>query len=142
MAVDKFNLFGVEEEVDTKYTAKVDIPQYLPKNEKPSLSDLCDTYKYEKMCMAIKSSKLPEEEKKFLLLAATRHIVFNYSKIADYYAHSNKEMQELMEDSALIIIDLNDAIAKGYVRLSKNIEKIMKETGRLAGTSLGLGDEQ
>ena len=116
---DKFNLFGIEEEVDTKYTAKVDIPQYLPKNEKPRISELCDTYKYEKLCMDIKSSKLPEEEKEFLLFAATRHIVFNYSKIADYYAHSNKQMQELMEDSALVILDLNDAIANGYIRLSK-----------------------
>lgn len=138
---DKFNLFGIEEEVDTKYTAKVDIPQYLPKNEKPRISELCDTYKYEKLCMDIKSSKLPEEEKEFLLLAATRHIVFNYSKIADYYAHSNKQMQELMEDSALVILDLNDAIANGYIRLSKNIEKIMRETGRLAGTSLGVDND-
>lgn len=138
---DKFNLFGIEEEVDTKYTAKVDIPQYLPKNEKPRISELCDTYKYEKLCMDIKSSKLPEEEKEFLLLAATRHIVFNYSKIADYYAHSNKQMQELMEDSALVILDLNDAIANGYIRLSKNIEKIMRETGRLASTSLGVDND-
>ena len=138
---DKFNLFGIEEEVDTKYTAKVDIPQYLPKNEKPRISELCDTYKYEKLCMDIKSSKLPEEEKEFLLLAATRHIVFNYSKIADYYAHSNKQTQELMEDSALVILDLNDAIANGYIRLSKNIEKIMRETGRLAGTSLGVDND-
>lgn len=138
---DKFNLFGIEEEVDTKYTAKVDIPQYLPKNEKPRISELCDTYKYEKLCMDIKSSKLPEEEKEFLLLAATRHIVFNYSKIADYYAHSNKQMQELMEDSALVILDLNDAIANGYIKLSKNIERIMRETGRLAGTSLGVDND-
>ena len=138
---DKFNLFGIEEEVDTKYTAKVDIPQYLPKNEKPRISELCDTYKYEKLCMDIKSSKLPEEEKEFLLLAATRHIVFNYSKIADYYAHSNKQMQELMEDSALVILDLNDAIANGYIKLSKNIEKIMREAGRLAGTSLGVDND-
>ena len=91
--------------------------------------------------MDIKSSKLPEEEKEFLLLAATRHIVFNYSKIADYYAHSNKQMQELMEDSALVILDLNDAIANGYIKLSKNIERIMRETGRLAGTSLGVDND-
>jgi hypothetical protein len=39
-------------------------------------------------------------------------------------------MQELMEKSALVIIDFNDAIANGYVKMSKNIEKIMQETGR------------
>ena len=46
-----------------------------------------------------------------------------------------------MEDSALVILDLNDAIANGYIRLSKNIEKIMRETGRLAGTSLGVDND-
>ena len=37
-----------------------------------------------------------------------------------------------MEEPALVIIDINDAIANGYVKLSKNIEKIMRETGRYA----------
>jgi hypothetical protein len=138
MSVDIFdNLFGVEEEVDEKYTAKVDIPQYLPKNEKPSVHSLCNTYKYEQLMSEIKAAKIPEEEKQFLYLAAARHIVFNYSKIADYYAHSTKTTQELMEKSALIILDIDDAIANGYIKLSKNIEKIMRETGRLANTSLG-----
>ena len=71
-----------------------------------------------------------KKKKEFLLLAATRHIVFQYSKIADYYAHSNKEMQRLMEQSALVIIDFDDAIANGYVKLSKNIKDIMEKTGR------------
>ena len=131
------NLFGLEEEFDDKYTNKVDIPQYLPKNEKPSIYALCDTYKYEQLMSEIKAARISEEEKLFLHLAAARHIVFNYSKIADYYAHSNKPMQELMEKSALVILDMDDAIANGYVKLSKNIEKIMRDTGRLAGTSLG-----
>lgn len=132
--VETINLFGVEEEAaDTKYTAKVEIPQYLPKNEKPSIYQLYDSRKYSELLNRIEQSNVSEEEKMFLRLAASRHIVFNYSKIADYYAHSSKEMQELMEDSALVIIDIDDAIAKGYVKLSKNIEKIMKETGRQAG---------
>lgn len=132
--VETNNLFGIEEEAaDTKYTAKVEIPQYLPKNEKPSIYQLYDSRKYSELINAIERANIPEDEKVFLRFAASRHIVFNYSKIADYYAHSNKEMQGLMEDSALVIIDIDDAIAKGYVKLSKNIEKIMKETGRQAG---------
>ena len=132
--VETNNLFGIEEEAaDTKYTAKVEIPQYLPKNEKPSIYQLYDSRKYSELLNRIEQSNVPEEEKMFLRLAASRHIVFNYSRVADYYAHSKKEMQELMEDSALVIIDIDDAIAKGYVKLSKNIEKIMKETGRQAG---------
>ena len=128
---DYVNLFGIEEElIDDKYTKSVNIPQYLPKNEKPSLYDLCDCRKYQQLVTEINASNIPENEKDFLRDAASRHIVFNYSKIADYYAHSGKEVQELMEKSALVIIDIDDAIANGYVKLSKNIEKIMKETGR------------
>ena len=119
--------------VDEKYSKKIQIPQYLPSDNKPLLTDLIDTTKYKEFCDNINKSNLPDEEKQFLRLAASRHIVFNYAKIADYYAHSDKEMQKLMEQSALVIIDMNDAIANGYVRLSKNIEKIMEMSGRKAG---------
>jgi hypothetical protein len=55
--------------------------------------------------------------------AARRHNVFNYEKIADYYAHSSKEMQELMERSGLVIIDFEKAIQNGYVKLCDEIRK-------------------
>lgn len=126
------DLFNIQEEVDDKYTAKVNIPQYLPTNEKPLISELFNDIKYKQLLSNIAKADISEEEKEFLRLAATRHIVFNYARIADYYAHSNKEVQKLMEESALVIIDINDAIANGYVKLSKNIEKIMRETGRYA----------
>lgn len=126
------DLFNIQEEVDDKYTTKVNIPQYLPTNDKPSISELFNDIKYKQLLSNIAKADIPEEEKEFLKLAATRHIVFNYARIADYYAHSNKEVQKLMEESALVIIDINDAIANGYVKLSKNIEKIMRETGRYA----------
>lgn len=124
------NLFNmnIDEIVDKKYTTKVNRPQYLPSHIKPKIEELYNTTKTDKLIYNIKKSNISEEEKKFLISAAHRHTVFNYSKIADYYAHSNKEMQELMEQSALVIIDINDAIANGYVKLSKNIEKIMKES--------------
>ena len=77
----------------------------------------------------IRNASISQEEKDFLICAAQRHLIFNYSKIADYYAHSDKEMQELMEKSALVIIDVDDAIANGYVKLSANIKKIMEESG-------------
>ena len=125
------NLFNIDinKIVDEKYTKKVNRPQYLPSHIKPNIMELYNTAKTDKLINEIKNSNVTEEEKQFLINAARRHLVFNYSKIADYYAHSNKEMQELMEKSALVIIDINDAIANGYVKLSKNIEKIMNESG-------------
>lgn len=119
-------LFEVNRKIDTKYTAKVQIPQYLPSAIKPKVEELCDTTKYSKLIREINQSSLSEEDKKFLRFAAARHIVFNYAKIADYYSHANAEMQNLMEKSALVIIDVDDAIANGYVKLSKDILNILE----------------
>ena len=74
------------------------------------------------MIAEIENSKISKDEKHFLIKAAQRHIEFNYKTIADFYANSNKEVQELMENSALVIIDFKKAIELGYVKLAKNIE--------------------
>ena len=115
--------------VDNKYSKKVSKPQYLPSQKKPNIAEWYNIEKYSKLIRAINKSKVSDEEKVFLKLAATRHIVFNYGKIADYYAHSDTEVQKLMEDSALVIIDIDDAIANGYVKLSTQIDKILEESG-------------
>lgn len=121
-----------KKETDKTYTAKVQIPQYIPKSEKPPISALVDYEKYSKLLYEIKNSNVSEDEKKFLRSAATRHLAFNYSLIADYYAHADKEMQGLMEQSALVILDIDDAIANGYVKLSESIRQLLKESGELA----------
>lgn len=119
--------------VDTKYTAKVEIPHYTPNTTvKPPITGLYDCEKYSKLIHNINNSTVTEEEKKFLRFAATRHIVFNYAVAADYYANASKEMQELMEQSALVILDIDNAIANGYVTLSKNIKKILERSGEIA----------
>jgi len=118
---------------DTKYSRSIKIPQYLPSNEKPHIDSLVDYTKYATLLKNIDNSNVSEEEKKFLKLAASRHIVFNYAKIADYYAHSDKEMQKLMEESALVILDIDDAIANGYVELSKKMSELIKESREVRG---------
>lgn len=116
--------------MDKKYSLKVAPPQYLPSTKAPKLYELCDRTKYTELLKNINKADIPEDVREFLKLGATRHIAFNYSKIADYYAHTTPEIQRLMEESALVIIDIDDAIKNGYVRLTKTIERIMKETGR------------
>ena len=120
--------------VDNTYTRRLNVPQYTPIAVKPSLQSLTDLTKYGQLVRNIKRSNVLEEEKAFLMLAAARHIVFNYSLIADYYAHADKEMQELMEQSALVILDFDDAIANGYVVLGDAIAKMLKESGEVAGS--------
>jgi hypothetical protein len=109
-----------EEEV---YTKNIEAPTYEPKNEKPKEEELYNEDKVKELIKKIGLSNIEKEEKEFLIKAANRHTVFNYQSIADFYAHSNKEVQELMEASALVIIDFNKAIENGYVKLSKELEK-------------------
>lgn len=115
--------FEKEEINENPYTKKVEAPIYEPSDEKPKFADTYDKQKFNELIEKIESSSLDKEHKEFLKLCATRHIVFNYQKIADLYAHSEKEMQELMEDSALVIIDFEKAIELGYVKISDEIEK-------------------
>jgi len=110
---------GIDEE--NKYTKKVDAPVYEPNNEKPDILDLLDSEKETELINEITKSNIPDKEKEFLIKAAQRHSIFNYSKIADYYAQSDKEVQDLMEKSALVIIDFDKAIEYGYIKLSKEI---------------------
>lgn len=133
VAMDIFGL-AANTEQDTTYTSKVSIPQYEPRGICPSIYEIYDDRKYRELVAEIDRSNVSEDEKAFLRFAATRHIVFNYSRIADYYANTSKEMQELMERSALVIIDINDAIANGYAKLSKNVENIIRTTGDVASS--------
>lgn len=119
----QINLFSQDIEEEKKYSSKIEAPIYEPKNKKPHIMELIDKSKTQRLIREIESSSLPYDEKMFLLDAARRHTIFNYEKIADYYAHSSKEMQHLMERSALVIIDFEKAIQYGYVKLCDEIRK-------------------
>lgn len=112
-----------EEKVINNYSRKIEIPIYEP-CEGAVLRDCIDTTKYKKLIADIEKSDVSDEEKEFLRLSATRHIVFNYAKIGDYYAQASAEMQNLMEDSALVIIDFKKAIEKGFVKLSETLAEL------------------
>lgn len=116
-----------EEEEEQGYTQKIKSPIYKPSAKKPHPLELFNDFKTNKLIRDIKASNVEELEKRFLIEAARRHTVFHYDKIADYYAHATPEMQSLMEDSALIIIDFNKAIRKGYVKLTKEIAELYTE---------------
>jgi hypothetical protein len=122
----QINLFGQEfapNKEEQKYSSKIEAPIYEPKNVKPHILELCDKSKTHRIINEIEQSSLSNDEKFFLIDAARRHNVFNYEKIADYYAHSSKEMQTLMERSGLVIIDFDKAIEYGYVKLCDEIRK-------------------
>lgn len=111
----------------TKYTQKVDVPQYEPTGERPDIWELVDTAKADSFLEEINESKVSPEEKDFLIKATRRLYEFNYKKIAEYYAQASPEMQELMEHLALVIIDFDNAIAYGYAQLSAALEEMRAE---------------
>lgn len=117
----------IETEEENPYTMKVDIPQYQITGECPKLKECINTQKVAELIKEIEQSDITDEQKKFLINAAQRHLVFDYSKIAEYYAHQDKTMQELMEKSALVIIDFEDAIKNGYVEIRKEINNILED---------------
>ncbi len=124
----EFNkILGLEDEGEEKYTKKVTVPQYEIKGECPEFSEMFNIEKANSLLEKINASNVSEEEKEFLRYAAMRHNVFHYGNIAEYYAHANPEMQELMEESALVIIDFDDAIRNGYVKMSGLIEEMIAE---------------
>jgi len=114
---------GMGLKVDDNYSRKIEAPIYTPKGEKPTPQDLFDDKRAKELLADIEAADLPEDEKEFLRIAARRHTVINFKRVADYYAHSPAPVQKLMEDSALIIIDFERAIELGYVKLSEEIAK-------------------
>ena len=111
----------------TKYTQKVDVPQYEPTGERPDIWELVDSAKADSFLEEIREANITDDEKDFLIKATRRLYEFNYKKIAEYYAQASPEMQELMEHLALVIIDFDNAIAYGYAQLSAALEEMRVE---------------
>jgi hypothetical protein len=115
------------EESENPYTDKVTVPPYEITGPKPPMSEIYDDAKCRKLLADIDAADLPEAEKNFLRAAAYRHVVFNFQEIANYYAHSEADVQQLMEDSALVIVDFDKAIQNGWTRLGHALDAAYTE---------------
>ena len=104
------------------------IPQYEIQGETPNISELIQEMKVGDLLEEIENSGVSSAEKEFLKKAAYRHYVFDYRKIAEYYAAASEEMQQLMEKSALVIIDYEDAIMNGYSKLTEKIKQMLEDS--------------
>lgn len=109
-----------DDDSDNNYERKIVAPIYEPQDGDVSLSDCYDTSKVDLLVSAIDVAEISEDVKSFLKVAAFRHTKFNYERVADYYAKAPKEVQKLMEDSALVIVDVDKAIEDGFVKMSKD----------------------
>lgn len=114
---------GASDEVedDEPYSKKVVPPTYTPSERCPEMAEMYNTSKRDRLVKEIENSSVSGEVKEFLIRAAERHVTFDYGKIADFYAHSSAEVQDLMEKSALVIIDFDKAIEYGFVVMTKDL---------------------
>lgn len=125
---------SLQKDVDTTekqqaYSSKMNIPQYEIVGDEPALTELLNTSKADSLKEQIKQAQLPNDIKEFLLTAANRHVVFDYRKIAEFYPHQSADVQKLMEESALVIIDAEDAIRNGYANFLTTITELEKLDG-------------
>jgi hypothetical protein len=109
------------------YTMKVEAPIYEPTGAKPDVSALAKTDTRDELLAAIDDADLPDDLRRFLRLAAERHTRFDYEVIANFYAHAPAEVQRLMEASALVVIDYEQAIERGYVRFHDAVNTVFGE---------------
>lgn len=125
---------GEADEMSENYSRKIEAPIYTPKGDKPRVSSLYDETKATELKLEIAEADLPADVRKFLIAAADRHTAFDFRNIAEFYAHSDPATQDLMERSALVIIDYDKAIEYGFVELS---QAMLKQAGKFkpkAGT--------
>ena len=107
---------------------------FITENENKDLtaSELYDISRYQTLIEELNSSNLNPELVKFFKLAATRFIDLNYYDIAQYYYNlTDDSATEWFKKLNLVIVDDNDAIENGYIKLTKglvdNLSKYIKE---------------
>lgn len=115
-----------------KYTHAAKAPTYEPQEETaPPLEELIDTTKTDRLLSLIDAAEgIPERVKDLLRATAHRHTIINFKKIAEWYAHQPGEIQELAEQQALVILDLEHALREGYARLTGELRRhALRESG-------------
>lgn len=116
-----FEQEDIIDDSESAYTKKIEPPIYEPKGENPLINQLYDRTKTKELIKEIDAADIPHEVKDFLFYAAERHTVFDFRNIAEFYAQAPPDVQDLMEQSALVIIDFDSAIEHGFVRLSEAV---------------------
>ena len=132
--IEKLLTWGFDEQLlqlwqdDDTYTRKIDAPEYTPQGPIPELAMLYNDSKTVALIEEMDAcDAISDEEREFLRTAAQRHTVLDFQCIANYYAHASPEMQELMENNALVIIDFNKAISQGFIELSAKVAGMVKD---------------
>jgi len=100
---------------------------YEPK-ENTSLDKCVDLTRYNEIVDKIKvDERLSSNQKLYLTLLASRLIDFKFSKIADYYTQAPSYIRDYLENMHLVIMDIDEAIEKGYFKYFEELDKLKAE---------------
>lgn len=128
---------------DPDYTTKIETPIYTPKEPvAPIIGTLVDKQRTEELLAEISASGLDADIRAFLSLAASRHLRFDYHRIAEFYAHAAPATQRLFERSALVIIDYEQAIELGYAAALAGLAELSGEAAEQAAADPETDDDQ
>lgn len=111
-----------------KYSRKIQPPIYEITGEEPDIDECVDMAGVRRLLAEIDASGVSEDQKEMLRICAYRHAVIHFDKMAEYYAHQKAEMQNLMENNALVIIDYDKALERGFVNLTSRLLGIIENS--------------
>lgn len=111
-----------------KYSRKIQPPTYEITGEEPDVDECVDMAAVKRLLAEIDASGVSEEQKEMLRVCAYRHAVIHFDKMAEYYAHQKAEMQNLMENNALVIIDYDKALERGFINLTSRLLGIIENS--------------
>lgn len=117
----------------TKYSNYVNgIPTFEPNDENTTLADCVNVDKYVELLneveSAYKSGKISQDEYRFLKLAASRWLKFNYANVAQYFCKkASPAMQELLQRSVMVLLDIDDAFKNEAIRAKSYVSSLQKE---------------
>ena len=109
----------------SNYTQKTAIPVYEPQGINVKIKDLYDLSEFNEKLKLIEDLKDNKNLYNFLYFASTRFIKFNFKNIAEYYCNlQDEQVKKVFKDLALIIIDFQDAISRGFIELTEQLEML------------------
>lgn len=114
-------------EDESRYSRKIESPVYQITGAEPAITECVSIENVQRLLDEIDKSTVSDAQKEMLRICAYRHARINFENMAEYYAHQDKEMQELMENNALVIIDFDKAIERGFVDMTKKLLKLIPE---------------
>lgn len=106
-----------------EYSRKIESPIYQPTGLViEDVSTLYDDTEVKEIETLINTADIPDDVRKMLILSAQRFRRFDFSRVAEYYSQcKNEAVRALMERTAMVIVDFNQAIENGFVELADEI---------------------